>query len=228
MIDIDKYLTECVYYPCSGLHGLPIKFLGHYFKRFFYVDYHISREEFDEAIREGLKGYQLCETEELTPEMVFGLSWDSMRKKHASAFEKVDFEWNNPFVVRYQFERMGDFDDDHGPVSFELLFARCEAVTAYIEAFSRRSISPECLVHIRSGIGFGGNYSKYPQRLESAIGENKAGIPPLMMFDRMGSNKNSGDYLPLIDKYDDLVEIWGYPDGGRLTLARVNPDCSAD
>lgn len=37
MNDIDSFLGESVYYPCSALHGVPVKFLGKRFQRFFYA-----------------------------------------------------------------------------------------------------------------------------------------------------------------------------------------------
>ena len=72
-----RFLRECVFYPCSGLHGTPIQFLGKRFPRFLYADYSVDRERFDEAIHgRGFKGYRLRATEELDPENVFGMSWE--------------------------------------------------------------------------------------------------------------------------------------------------------
>lgn len=228
MINIDKYLAECVYYPCSGVHGFPIKFLGSRFQRFLYADYHVTRELFDYAIEEGCKGYQLTAMDELTPEAVFGMSWGKMLGRNSGTIKQIHFEWDNPFVVLCRFERTSDFDEEHGPEVFELMFAKCEAVAAFIEAFSRRNITPKCLVHIRSGVGFGGNFSEYPQVLANAVGENKAGLPSYMLYDRIGSDSKYGDYFPLVEEYQDIIEIRGYPDGGRLTIARVNPEYRTD
>jgi hypothetical protein len=119
---------------------------------------------------------------------------------------------------------MDGFGDDHGPEGFEFMFARCEAIAAFISAFSQKNIAPKCLIHIRSGIGFGGNYHDYPQELKRVLLENKGGLPAFMFFDSMGSSGEYGDCLDLVKKYQ-LVERWGYPDGGHLTLAKlIAPD----
>lgn len=102
----------------------------------------------------------------------------------------------------------------------ELMFARCEAIAIFISAFSRRKIAPKCLVHVRSGIAFGGNFSEDPRELKRTLLANKGGLPAFMLYDRMGSSCDYGDYLDLVEKYE-LVERWGYPDGGHLTLARL-------
>ena len=119
---------------------------------------------------------------------------------------------------------MDGFGDDHGPEAFEFMFARCEAIAAFISAFSRKNMAPKCLVHIRSGIGFGGNYHDYPKELRRVLLENKGGLHAFMFFDSMGSSGECGDYLDLVKNYQ-LVERWGYPDGGHLTLAQlIAPD----
>lgn len=220
MNDIDSFLRECVFYPCSALHGLPVKLLSSRFPRFFYADYSVEREQFNRAIREeGFNGYQLATEVEVTPDSVFGMPWKGLEKEYRSTISRIRFEWSNPFVVLCRFERAVGFDDSHGPPAFELMFARCEAIAAFKSAFSRRSIAPTCLVHVRSGIGFGGNFSDYPQELAGALRANNGGLPPFMLYDAMGTNPEGGDYLDLVENYE-RVERWGYRDGGHLTLAK--------
>lgn len=221
MTDIDKYLRECVYYPCSGLHGTPVKFLGKKFQKFFYADYMTERKQLEMSIRrEGFRGYQLCAMEEIDPEIVFGMSWEEVKRKHYDTISRVPFPWFDPFVLLCRFKRKPHFMDDHGPEMIELMFTRCEAIATFISAFSRRNIAPQCLVHVRSGIGFGGNFSAYPKELKRVLLANTGGLPKFMLYDRLGSTSNYGDYLDLVEKYEP-VEKWGYPDGGHLTLAKL-------
>ena len=216
MNHIDSFFADCVYYPCSALHGGPVKFLGKRFQRFFYADYSIERAQFDKDTKEkGFKGYRLSKIDELTPEIVFGMSWKGIEQRYASTLSRVHFEWSNPYVVLCRFERAPNFDDAHGPVMFEVMFARCEAIASFISVFSRRNVAPKCLVHIRSGIGFGGNFSNYPRELKSALLANKGGLPAFMFY----GSRNYGDYLDLVEKYKP-VETWCYPDGFHLTLAK--------
>ena len=219
MNDIDSFLKDCVYYPCSGLHGVPVRLLGKRFQRFFYADYSVDRNQFESSISNaGFKGYQLSAREDLAPELVFGMSWKEFAQRHHSTTSRVPIERSNPFVALCRFKREMDFNDDHGPLEFELMFARCEAIATFVSAFSQRNVAPKCLVYIRSGIGFGGNFSEYPRDLRSALLSNSSGLPSFMFYDAMGSNSNCGDYLDLVKNYEQ-IERWGYPDGGHLTLA---------
>lgn len=221
MNDIDHFLSECVYYPCSDLHGVPIKFLGKRFQRFFYADYNVDRKKFDKTIRdEGLRGYQLKAIDELTPEEVFGMSWEGVERMHDRTISKIQLDWSNPFVVLCRFERAIGFDDDHGPVAFELMFTRCEAIATFVSVFSRRGIAPKCLIHVCSGVGFGKNFSTYPSELSDAVSANEGGFPPFIFYDRRGSDRDGGDYLDLVERYEP-IKVWGYPDGGFLKLASI-------
>lgn len=215
MNDINNFLEECVYYPCSELDGKPVTFLGKRFQRFFYADYSVDRARFDKFIREGFTGYQLSAIDELSPEIVFGMSWKAVEQRCASTLSQVHFEWSAPFVVLSRFERVPAFNDDHGPATFEFMFARCEAIATFISVFSRRKITLKCLVHICSGIGFGGNFSEYPKELSHALLENDGGLPAFMFYDSMGSNRDFGDYLDLIEKYKPVEHC------GGLILARL-------
>jgi hypothetical protein len=221
-MDVTRFLKGCVFYPCSGLHGTPIKFLGKRFRRFLYADYEVDRQRFDEAIHGlGFKGYRLRTTEELGPENVFGMSWEDFARRNAETISRVSYEWRDPYLTLCRFKRDSDFDDSHGPPGFELMFACAEAIATFKAAFSQRNITPKCLVHVRSGIGCGGNFNDYPKELRIALLENKAGLPPFVLYDSFGSSSYYGDYLDLIEKYGP-IERWGYADGGFLELAKLS------
>lgn len=221
-MDVTRFLKGCVFYPCSGLHGTPIKFLGKRFRRFLYADYSVDRKRFHEAIHgRGFRGYRLRATEELDPENIFGMPWEDFARRNAETISRVSYEWRDPYLTLCRFKRDSEFDDSHGPPGFELMFACAEAIATFKAAFSQRNITPKCLVHVRSGIGFGGNFSDYPKKLRSVLLENQSGLPPFMFYDRMGSSRECGDYLDLVEKYDP-IERWGYRDGGFLELAKLN------
>jgi len=222
VVNIKEFLKTCVYYPCSNLSGLPVKFLGKRFQRFFYADYSVDREEFEKITREeGFKGYQLVTLEYLSPELVFGKRWGEIRRDHNGTFSQVHFEWHDPFIAYSLFRRQDGFGDDHGPETFELIFSRCEGVAAYMDAYSQRGIVPQCLVHIRSGLGFGGNFQKYPRMLRDALINNRGGLPKFMFYDDMGCNRSAGDYLDLVERYD-MIEKWDCRYGQKLYLAKIS------
>jgi len=218
MDDIYTFLKECVYYPCSGVHGTPIKFLSKRFQRFFYADYKIDRNQLIESIG-GIKGYQLSEMVDLTSEDVFGMSWIDFEQDHQITISKLTREFSKPFIALSVLERTPGFGSDHGPKKLEILFACSEAIATYKSSLSRRRIVPKCLVHIRSGIALGGNYFDYPQVLSSALLANRGGLPDFMLYDRNGSSSDYGDYLDIVERYTE-EQRWGYSDGGCLILAK--------
>jgi hypothetical protein len=223
--DIDQFLREAVFYPCSGQDGAPVRFLAKRFQRFFYADYAISREAFDHTCtRQGFRGYRICEIRNLEVESIFLSSWENIGRSHRKLISRLHFDWSQPFVAAARFERLPAFTEDHGPPDFELIFARCEAIATFVSVFIGRGITPRCLAYIRSGIGFGGNYSDFPQELDRTLRDNRAGLPEFMLYDEMGADPRCGDYLRLVEAYEQ-IENWDYHTegygAGNVSLARL-------
>ena len=227
MNDIDQFLREAVFYSCSGLDGLPVKRLSTRFTRFFYVDYanSITRVAFEkECQNKGFKGYRATTIEDLNFPSVFGDSWDEILLQHRHVIRLLPFEWVDPFVATAHFERSPNYTGDHGPDRFQLIFARCEAITTVRTVFNRRSIPPRCLAYIRTGIGFGGNFPTFPAELERALRENAAGLPEFLLYDEMSGDPKFGDYLRLVEDYEP-IQRWGFHGEcigpGNVTLAKL-------
>ena len=216
-----QFLRECVYYPCSNMHGTPLKFLSRKFSRFFYCDYSVTRQNFQKELESrGFRGYRLTEQREIDPTEVFGSSWNSFRREHEDTYSKLHFDSTNPFIDFCILQRESGLKEVHGPEKFELLFARVEALAALKSAFSRRRIPPKCLVHIRSGTAFGGNFYDYPQLLEKLLWSSGGGLPQYILHDSVAVG-GGGDRLQLIDEYRE-IKRWGYRDGGYLRLVKLN------
>ena len=75
--------------------------------------------------------------------------------------------------------------------------------------FSKRGITPRCLVYIRPGTAFGGNFSAYSEVLERVMRANPGGMPEFVLYDRSGGNAIRGDCLPLLDGYQS-IQRWDY------------------
>ncbi len=228
MTDIDQFLRETVFYPCSGLDGLPVKRLATCFTRFFYVDYSksITRAAFEnECQNRGFKGYRNTGIEDLEVQSVFQASWDDVRRMYLNEKFRLPFEWKNPFVACAHFERSPDYAEDYGPPRFQLIFAHCEAITTVRAVFNRRLIPPKCLAYIRTGIGFGGNFPRFPKELEGALRENAGGLPEFLLYDEMSGDPKMGDYLRLVEDYEP-IQRWGFHGEGfgpgNVTLAKLN------
>lgn len=220
----DDFLKECVFYPCSRVHGTPVKFLSNRFSRFFYCDYSVAKEDFLRNLESpGFTGYRLADQQELEPTKIFGARWDVFRKKHQDTYSRLPFDSCDPYIMLCTFQREPDLTDEHGADSFQIMFARVEGIAALESAFSRRGFPPKCLVHVRSGIGFGGNHSGYPQLLEQSLHRNEGGLPQFIFHDSRAVEQRCGDHLKLIGKaYRRELQKWGYPDGGFLKLVERN------
>lgn len=210
MQDIEKYLLEAVFYPCAGLDGTPVRFLGHRFQRYVYADYGVTRESFKKACElSGFLGYRVSSIKELDVESVFQTSWKELADTYCSIFSQLHSAWTNPFILHAIFERLADFPEEHGPSSFELIYVCCEAITTFHSLFSKRGITPRCLVYIRPGTAFGGNFSAYSEELERVMRANTGGMPEFVLYDRSGGNAKRGDGLPLLDGYQP-IQRWDY------------------
>lgn len=210
MQDIEKYLREAVFYPCAGLDGTPVRFLGHRFQRYIYADYHVTRESFERACElNGFLGYRVSSIRELDVQSVFQASWKELAGTYSSIFKQLHFDWTNPFILHAKFERLADFPDKHGPSWFELIFVCCEAITTFHSLFSKRGITPKCLVYIRPGTAFGGNFSAYSEVLERVMRANTAGMPEFVLYDGSCGNAKRGDCLALLEGYQS-IQRWDY------------------
>jgi hypothetical protein len=226
LMDIEGFLRESVYYPCCGYDGTPVRFLGKRFQRYLYVDYSIDPTGLQERLQaQGFKGYAIADAADIDINDLTGRSWASLAREfqkyvpeHFSKMKRTD----QPCALHVQFSRMPDYGPNHGPDTFEVMFVRSEGVTTYRTVFLRRGIAPKCLVHIRPGTAFGGNYSGYPCELERAVRENSAGLPDFILYESALSNTRSGDYMPIIRRYTPMRR-WRYrPEEygtGHVTLA---------
>ena len=218
-MNIEEFLKDCVYYPCSGLDGFPVKFLSQRFQRFFYVDASTSREDFERrAIEPGFDGYDIDYIEELSAMTVFGAPWEDIEQEWEQTFSRLTLPWSEPFLLMYTFRRREGLGATHGPESFQLLFARCEAIAAFKLAFARRNLAPKCLVHIQPGVSFGGNFLEYAEELSIEARNNRGGLPACLFYDRRGGDNDWGSYLNLVEEYEPVEQV-DYPEKGPLTLA---------
>jgi hypothetical protein len=228
---MEQFLNGSVFYPCSGLDGAPIKYVGKMFQRFFYADYFIPKSDFMWDFKyPGCRGYKTVSLEELDVQAAFGCSWEEIARNSPDTIEKLPFktapyQWipEAAFLALARFERSPGYTEDHGPERFEVLYAKCEAVAIFRATFNRFGVAPGCLAHIRPGLAFGGNFQGYCKVLNQVVSENPAGTPEFLLYDHLGADPGSGGCLPITSRYRTL-EHWSryHPDFGQgaLYLAR--------
>ena len=210
-MNIDHFLSDAVFYPCSGVDGTPVRFLGNKgFSNYLYVDYSIEREKLEEEIREsGFRGYRCIRTDDIPEQQVFGADWEDITRIHDNTISKLHFELSDPFVAMADFELLPDFGKEHGPLNFSIMCVRCEAITTFISVFSRRRLSPRCVAYILPGIHFGGNFSDFKDHFGDAVRANREGLPKYLLYDHESGNPEDIDYLNLVEDYEP-IERWDY------------------
>lgn len=207
-----------VAYPCSGLHSLPVKLLASRFSHFLYVDYSRPEAEVDDVMaRYGLKGYQLVDVASVDPREVIGINWEQYADNAKAELSQITRRISSPFLKRYTFNQLNGYDEQHGKATLQLLFACAESVSFMRLAYNRLGVTPTCLIHVRCGTAFGGNYREYPQDLSQLLRTNPAGLPQYILIDAYGQGESCDDYLDLVTEYS-MIEQWLTADRGLLSL----------
>ena len=221
-----KFLENSVFYPCSGLDGTPVQFLGKQFQSFVYADHSIDRETLENKCysSKGFRGYKCISIDTVENESLFGPAGPSVDDQEIEAFSESMLAPKDIFIAKATFQRLPDFTEAHGPLKFTLMFCRCEAITAYVSAYNRVGIKPKCVCYICPGIGFGGNYHKFPRKFGHALKMNPKGLPKYILYDKLGGNPKMGDYFRLIKKYE-RIDRFDYKPSERsmsnVTLAEL-------
>jgi len=195
--------------------GAPIRFCSVRFHNFVYADYSVERSVLEATLASpGLRGYQIAESMEIPAVDLFGVEWPEFMTMHSELIRRVHFPHENPYAHFIRFERKEGFHQTHGPADIHLLFIKAEAIATYRSLFVRQKIAPACVAYIRSGIGFGGNYSEFPDKLMKELCR-PPGPPSYLLYDHFCS-PGTGDYMPLVEDYTILVQGFG---SGALRFA---------
>lgn len=216
-----EFLKFGAAYPCCGLHGLPVKLLASRFSSFLYIDYHCAEGEVDDVMaRYGLKGYELVDLASIDPAEVIGMDWGHYAEHAKAELSRIARPPVSPFLKRYTFKRLHGYDDQHGKETLQVMFAGAESISFMGLTYNYLGITPNCLIHVRCGTAFGGNYREYPQDLSEPLRTNPAGLPQYFLVDTYGQRESCDDYLDLVTYYT-LVERWPTANRGVLSLMEL-------
>lgn len=192
-----EILRNSLYYPASGLDGNMIVHFGKMVKSFIYCDYGIDELEFINK-KDGFYGYSLIANRSIN-KSEFGNIND-----HVDMIESEKFRWllnNNfiktPFAHWAVYQRDSDFDDQHGPNRFSLLFIGGEGMSAYHSLYNANKITPDYLAIVQPGTGFGGNWTDFRKKdapLARAIYTNQSGPPNKIIYGGIGSGYEDFDW----------------------------------
>ena len=183
-LPLDDILQRSMFYPASGYDGRPVQYFCGATHSFVYVD---SSCSYDFVVKhiDTFKGYQTVFSKVIDAET---LNIESF-KSHGNILSNSNrFDYfNSPFfkyAIWVIFERLDDFDSNHGPQRFSLLYIGGEAVSVYWSLYWRRKISPFAITLIRCD-GFTGNWTTFfsdKAELASLVMMNELGGHPKYLF----------------------------------------------
>lgn len=216
-LPLKEILDNSFYYPASGTDGGPVKFFSNEFDSFIYVDYHYNENRFLDEF-DSFNGYHVLGHRSVLKDELIPLGWTAdiptgkFSYKYPGTGSHIDNWIAESFAHWTIYERNQDFDDNHGPERFSLLFISGEGVATYQALYTSNNARPKGIGIIQPGTGFGGNWTdfrddKYP--FGQVVKDNPAGMPDVIFYGGYGSGYGNPDKLK-----------W---EGYCLTDIKINP-----
>ena len=222
-MNIKKYLTESVFYPCSGattetIDLSPVGGCVDISRKFVLVDVEMDKNSVQNKLaNHGLEGYGPAEWIPLTPQEVFGCSWKQLACRHPHELALHREAWHGRFILLANFVRL---TANEGPVHLppiQIMFIPFFGVAAYTELYVRNQISPTCLIHKHIGWTLREGYISH---LYCVLRANPAGLPMYFLHGmHHDHDTESSEHLPL-DEFYRKIKCWRVPHD-RLTLLRL-------
>ena len=212
-------LKDSLYYPACGFDGDPVKYLAGNIYSFIYVDYGYGRDDFTHAITEqGFQGYDLLASKSVRRRELSRHSWRADPLVDTNGYSTPSSDTRTPFFCIWSvFQRREDFDVEHGPERFSLLYLCEEGVAAFRALYLANSIVPRAVAVIQPGHGFGGNWTDFtdPDRvLARTVLGNPMGIPELLLHGGIGDPEHYR--MPIWQAYENLICFLDKSGGGRV------------
>lgn len=160
----DVFNTRLVYYPGSGSDGQPV----HTFVQsraahlFVYVDYMFSRDDIqNELLTNGFRGYRIFDSIDLTEKDIAPNGWRPHVQPTREQIEQMQhFARTKGFATLVIFERTEEYDEEHGPTRFAIIFVGGDGIATYDAVFCNKNApAPFCVV--LQDHGFGGNWNYF-------------------------------------------------------------------
>ncbi len=227
---IRSFLRNSLFYGASGLDDTPVRHCASRFRNFIYVDYSLNRQTvLQKLLHDGLGDYVLAkegDAKELPANLVLGRNWVGIPFLNFGNRAGLSGTWpeimlQDPFVLMAQLSGKSE-SNAHQKINF--MFIPFEGSATYGLLFTRRHIAPRCVAHIRSGVGFGSNFSGYPSSLGLKMTEERECLPRFILHDHL-CRPGYGDYLLLVEAYDPIeqwVRTTGEDRNQPLTLLELN------
>jgi hypothetical protein len=174
---VKEILAESLYYPACEFDGNIVKCFSKEVQSFVYCDYATGEEALLKQI-DSFKGYNVFASRhinenEITPN---GFASHIPKELITERYNMYSDVKKTPFANWTIYERTDEFDENHGPKRFSILYIGGEAVATYQALYWT----------IRPGTGYGFNWTDFREQ-NQALGwvvlNNPNGIPEKILTD---------------------------------------------
>lgn len=211
-LPIMEILSDCTYYPASGLDGLIFSraWQSARTNSFVHVDYGVSHDALAGALMneidnggQGLRGYRpefrrgVKQHELAVPGWLPQVTLSAEESKRAQEIYRTLAAGQNApnlaagaYCEWVVFKREEGYDDCHGPARLSLLFLFADGIMAYDALFLSRGIAPKTLAIKQPGHAFGFNHTNFfvpGGPLHRAVHAQRA-LPSHLIFGGMDSS----------------------------------------
>jgi hypothetical protein len=180
-----ELLKDSFYYPACEFDGAAIKHFGRAINSFVYCDYSVAQESLVERL-DSFRGYKLIGDRSLGMEELIPNGWTPQLPPyiHSSQYLKYKDHFKKPFAHWAVYERRDDYDENHGPMIFSMIYVGGEAVATYQALYWTNGVVAKGLAIIRPGTGFGLNWTNFfrgDAPLAWVVINNPAGAPDFVV-----------------------------------------------
>ena len=186
-LPVRELLYNSVYYPASAFDGGVIRDCNVNRKdwkvlSFVYCDYAMKKRDLQET--DMPRGYRILGQRPLTEHELIPQDWTQQippgmdMKRYLG--NVVDMFAKQLFAQWMVFERLPEFDENHGPKRFSLIYICGDGVATYQALYWTHDIAPRAVAIIQPGTGFGGNWTDFFKKSDPfywTVKNNPAGLP---------------------------------------------------
>ncbi len=207
-VPIKELLKDSLYYPSAGFDGGVVNFFSKQVQSFVFCDYGFHEREFLDKM-DGFRGYKVLANRKLDPNDLTPNGWKMQIPPGVDpqAYTKYIDPGKKPFAHWVVYDRDQQFDENHGPKRFSLLYIGGEGVATYQALYWSNKETAKILAIIQPGTGFGMNWTDFRKKnghLAWVIMENQHGTPKTILFGGIGN------------EYEEMFDWDGYKMTGKI------------
>ncbi|MEI7526190.1 MAG: hypothetical protein WCJ95_17730 [Mariniphaga sp.] len=211
-------LDNSFYYPSCRFDGGIIKHYSKYIQSFIYCDYAIVEDDLIKQL-DTFSGYKLLGDRSVKKMELFPLGWQVRIPAHfdfdIDHYNKFKDGFEKPFQHWAVYERLDEFNDNHGPKKFSLLYIGREAVSTYQALYWANRKTAKVVAIIQSS---GLNWTDFTDKngpLAWVVLQNKYGTPETIFYGGFG--KGYDDFNWKEYEYEDRIRPY-YTESGEVTI----------